>query len=228
MSTADPISNKANNMFTENLTSKKIRKLENTVGGGVVVYLIMKICNKCKESKPLDGFCRERRKKDGRQSKCRDCNKRYREANKGAASEYHKQYSKANRAALAEKAARYKRKRRENDPFFKLKHNIACLIRNSVANGGYTKKSQTHEILGCSYDEYYQHIEDQFTDGMSWQRMSEIHIDHRLPLSAATTEAELLALNHHRNLQPLWKSDNLAKSDSYCPKELAAYFAKHL
>jgi hypothetical protein len=31
MSTADPISNKANNMFTENLTSKKIRKLENTV-----------------------------------------------------------------------------------------------------------------------------------------------------------------------------------------------------
>ena len=214
--------------------SKEIRQVVKisleglTPGGGGVVCSLMKKCYTCKEVKPLDGFCRERRKKDGRQTTCRDCNKRYREANKEAASEYHKQYSKANRAALAEKAARYKRKRRENDPFFKLNHNIACLIRVSISNGGYTKKSKTHEILGCSFEEYQQHIEAQFTDGMSWERMSEIHIDHRLPLAAANTEAELLALNHHRNLQPMWAADNRAKGSSYCPKELAAYFKKHL
>jgi len=105
---------------------------------------------------------------------------------------------------------------------------MGSLIRASLTHGGYTKTSRTHEILGCSYEEYYQHIEAQFTDGMSWERIAEIHIDHRLPVSAATTEAEMLALNHHRNLQPMWAKDNLAKSDSYCPKELADYFAKYL
>jgi hypothetical protein len=58
--------------------------------------------------------------------------------------------------------------------------------------------------------------------------MGDIHIDHRLPLSAANTEEEILVLNHHRNLQPMWAADNMAKSDSYCPDELAAYFKKHL
>ena len=168
--------------------------------------------------------------------------KKYREANKEAIAEYHKQHNKVNKEANAEKAkqyyqankgvilektSQYKKERYNSDPLFRLTCNMRNLIRQSLINGGYTKKSQTHEILGCSYDEYHQHIESQFTDGMSWERMSEIHIDHRLPVSAATTEAEMLALNHHRNLQPLWKSDNLAKGSSYCPKELAAYLAKY-
>ena len=111
---------------------------------------------------------------------------------------------------------------------FRASLNIRSLITNSLTKGGYSKTSRTHEILGCSYEEYHQHIESQFTDGMSWERMSEIHIDHRLPVSAASTKAEILVLNHHRNLQPMWAEDNIAKSDSYCPKELAAYFAKYL
>ena len=146
------------------------------------------------------------------------------QANKEAKAEYNKQYFKANKEAIAQ----YKKERHNTDPFVRLANNIRVSIRKALSNGGYSKKSKTHEILGCSFDEYHQHIEAQFTDGMSWERMSEIHIDHRLPLSAATTEAELLALNHHSNLQPLWKSDNLAKGSSYCPKELAAYFKKHL
>jgi len=102
------------------------------------------------------------------------------------------------------------------------------LIGNSFRNGGFNKKSKTAEILGCSFDEFHRHIESQFTDDMSWSRFDEIHIDHRLPLSAANTEEEILVLNHHRNLQPMWAAQNIAKSDSYCPDELAAYFKKHL
>jgi len=154
--------------------------------------------------------------------------KQYRLANKEIIAERNKQYQKENLDAVAKYGRRYKRERRKTDPLFRLRCNIGKSIRQSLINGGYSKKSRTHKILGCSYEEYYQHIESQFTEGMSWDVMSEIHIDHRLPVSAATTEAELLALNHHRNLQPLWKSDNLAKGSSYCPKELAAYFKKHL
>ena len=154
--------------------------------------------------------------------------KRHYEKNKEAIEERNKRYYEENKPALVEYQNRYARERRATDPLYRLKCNIRCLIRNSFRDDGFNKKSKTAEILGCTFKEYYKHIEAQFTDGMSWQRMSEIHIDHRLPLSAATTEAELLALNHHRNLQPMWATENLAKADSYCPKELAAYFKKHL
>lgn len=75
----------------------------------------------------------------------------------------------------------------------------------------YSKKSLTHEILGCSYSEFKTHIESQFIDGMSWDNRSEWHIDHKIPVSSAKTEEELIALNHYSNLQPLWALDNMKK-----------------
>ena len=228
-----------------------------------------KKCNKCGEIKPLAEFHKKTASKDGHQSQCKGCMKRYNEKNKAAKTEYDKRYNKKNKVAIAEWQKRYNEKnkaaiadyqkryfeenkaamaeyqkhynkenkdaiaeqrknRRATDPIHNLTCNIRVLIRNSFRNGGFSKKSKTASILGCSFDEFHQHIESQFTDGMSWQRMSDIHIDHRLPVSAATTEEEILVLNHHRNLQPMWAAQNLAKSDSYCPKELAAYFKKHL
>ena len=178
--------------------------------------------NKEDQNKKCKRYHREN--KEAANERCRQ----YYKDNKEAISKRTRQYQKDNKERIAEYQRQYERERKANDPLFRLTHNIRNLIRCSLSNGGYSKTSKTAEILGCSFDEYYQHIEAQFTDGMSWERMSEIHIDHRLPVSAATTEDELLALNHHRNLQPLWSADNLAKSDSYCPKELEAYFAKHL
>ena len=187
-----------------------------------------KKCSKCKEAKPLAEFSKNKRSKDGHQNKCKGCVKRYNKENRVAIAEQTKCYREKNRLTLVEKAMHYQKERRATDPFFKLTHNIRALIGKTFRNGGFNKKSKTAEILGCSFDEFHQHIESQFTDGMSWQRMSEIHIDHRLPLSAANTEAELLVLNHYRNLQPMWAAQNIAKSDNYCQKELAAYFKKHL
>ena len=194
----------------------------------VVCLLMKKKCYKCKEVKPLEGFNKDKRDKYGKQTKCRECERQYREANKEAIVEYKKQHYQANKEAIVEKTSQYKKERRRTDPIYRLMRNISRAIRGALVERGYTKKSRTHEILGCSFDEYHQHIEAQFTEGMSWDSMSEIEIDHRLPVSAATTEAELLALNHHRNLQPMWKADNRAKGSSYCPKELAAYFKKHI
>jgi len=154
--------------------------------------------------------------------------KKYYRANKADLAEYRKQYYHANKSDMVQKGVDYAKERRATDPLFRLTHNIRSLIGNSFRNGGFNKNSKTAEILGCTFKEYYEHIEAQFTDGMSWDLMGDIHIDHRLPLSAANTEEEILVLNHYRNLQPMWATDNLAKSDSYCPNELAAYFEKHL
>ena len=154
--------------------------------------------------------------------------KRYNEKNKVDIAEYQKRRYEKNKGAIIEQKKHYQKERRATDPLYRLTCNIRGLIRSSFRNGGFNKKSKTAEILGCSFEEFHRHIEAQFTDDMSWQRMGEIHIDHRLPLSAANTEEELLVLNHHRNLQPLWATENMAKSDNYCPKELAAYLEKHL
>lgn len=41
----------------------------------------MKVCIKCKQEKPLDGFSKDSRRKDGKQPSCKECQKAYHKAN---------------------------------------------------------------------------------------------------------------------------------------------------
>lgn len=102
---------------------------------------------------------------------------------------------------------------RKKNPIAKFKHNVRNLITASLKKHGYLKNSPTHEILGCDFDTFIKHIERQFTDGMTWDKVgTDIHIDHIIPLATATTEQEVIALNHHTNLRPLWAEQNLSKA----------------
>ena len=85
------------------------------------------------------------------------------------------------------------------------------LIRVSIRSKGYIKESSTNEIIGCDWDFFKHHIELQFTKGMSWDRIGEIHIDHIVPLSTAGSIEEVIALNHFTNLRPMWAKENLSK-----------------
>ena len=67
-------------------------------------------------------------------------------------------------------------------------------------------------MLGCTFEEFRRHIESQFQQGMTWENRSEWHIDHRIPISTASTLDELRYLSHYMNLQPLWAADNLRKN----------------
>ena len=78
---------------------------------------------------------------------------------------------------------------------------------------GFKKNTKTNIILGCSYEQFIIHLENQFTDGMQWDNYGEWHIDHIIPLATALTESDIITLNYYTNLQPLWATDNLAKSD---------------
>ena len=44
------------------------------------------------------------------------------------------------------------------------------------------KEMGSTEYLGCNIKTFKQHIEQQFTEGMSWENYSEWHIDHKIPL----------------------------------------------
>ncbi len=94
---------------------------------------------------------------------------------------------------------------------YKLKIRLRGNIRKSLKNNGYTKKSNTYTILGCSYEYFKEHIESQFEDWMSWDNYGLYNgeekygwdLDHIVPLSSAECEEDIIRLNHHSNIQPL-------------------------
>lgn len=122
-------------------------------------------------------------------------------------------YRAANREAHRARVSRNAIKRREADPVYAMRQRVSALISVRLRAGGYTKKSRSHEILGCGWDEFKVHIERQFLKGMTWANRGEWQLDHVVPISTAKTEADVLALSHHTNLRPLWREMNRAKSD---------------
>ncbi len=118
-----------------------------------------------------------------------------------------------NKEGSKEKASLYERIKRSTDPLYKMRCNIRVLIGNSMTKGGFKKSSKTASILGCSFEEFKIHIENQFTEGMIWDNYGEWQYDHIYPVSLARDEAHLIELNHYTNFQPLWEADNRKKGN---------------
>ena len=143
--------------------------------------------------------------------KLKEQDKQYRLNNKNK----YKQWRIDNRKLISNKLNEYNKNKKLTDPLFKLSCNIRSLIGTSIKRQGYKKTSRTFEILGCSYEELKQHLENKFTEGMTWDNAGKWHIDHIYPVSLATDENHLIELNHYTNLQPLWAIDNIKKSNKY-------------
>lgn len=79
---------------------------------------------------------------------------------------------------------------------------------------GFSKKSaKTLELLGCPVSKLKEHLEKQFTPGMSWENYGEWHVDHIRACAKfdLTKETEQRECFNFKNLQPLWKLDNFRK-----------------
>jgi len=146
---------------------------------------------------------------------------RFKEYNKEYHKKYNIQYSKQYRLNNKERVKKYNKEyqkqylkeRRIIEPLFKLRCNIGSNIRMAIKRQGYTKKTKTFQLLGCTYEEFKEHLEKKFTKGMSWENQGEWHLDHIYPVSLAKDEEELIRLNHYTNFQPLWALDNIKKSN---------------
>ncbi len=124
-----------------------------------------------------------------------------------------REWQKSNKSRRTKTAIKYVANRKKNDPVFRMKHEVRSMIATAFTRSGYTKTSRTHEIIGCSWEEFTVHIERQFLPGMTWENRHLWHIDHITPLSTAKTEEDVIALNHVSNLRPIWAEDNIAKKD---------------
>lgn len=106
----------------------------------------------------------------------------------------------------------YNGTRAATDPVYRMACRCRKRIWAALKEGGYTKKSRSFDIIGCTVSELVAHLESQFRDGMSWDNYGKWHIDHIFPLASADTEEKVISLCHYTNLQPLWASENLSKS----------------
>lgn len=106
------------------------------------------------------------------------------------------------------------RQRMATEPLFKLKKNIRTLISQTLKNKGVKKSLKSEQILGCTYQQFKEHIEKQFELWMSWDnygtpkdKIFELNktwdVDHIIPLKTAKTEEDIIRLNHYTNLRPL-------------------------
>ena len=97
------------------------------------------------------------------------------------------------------------------DNLFKLTTNIRNLINKSFNTKKIRKGLKTEQILGCTFQEFKEHLESQFEPWMNWENRGLYNgtpnygwdIDHIIPISSATVVDELIKLNHYTNLKPL-------------------------
>lgn len=98
----------------------------------------------------------------------------------------------------------------------KLNRKFSNYIYQSLAG----TKSGRHwaDLVGYTVDELKEHLESQFTEGMTWNNYGEWHIDHIIPLSAfhytLPEDIDFKICWSLDNLQPLWAKDNVVKSNS--------------
>ncbi len=126
------------------------------------------------------------------------------------AAEYHK------RDDVKERRAVLRKKKRNENNIYKLTSNIRALVYNAIKRKGYKKSAKTHDIIGCSYEEFILYLESKFEDWMSWDNYGKYNgelyygwdIDHIIPSTSANTEDEIYMLNHYTNLQPLCSKIN--------------------
>lgn len=177
-----------------------------------------KQCSKCLSIKNKSEFNKCACKKSGLTSHCKSCLSEEWKKNNERHAIRSKGYREKNKEILAEKARIRESNRIKTDYIYALKKRIKSRILLSISGSGYTKKSRTHEILGCDFETLAKHLESQFVDGMTWENRNEWHVDHVIPLASATTESEVIKLNHYLNLQPLWALENRQKSDKM-PKQ---------
>mgnify|MGYP003139579692 CR=1 FL=1 len=121
-----------------------------------------------------------------------------------------------------DKSAEYARRKRREDLQFAVKGRLRCGVRNAIRNhvgGKAVKVSNTMNLVGCSPGKLIAHLESLFTPEMSWElfKAGEIHIDHIKPCSSFDLTMELGQREcfNWANLQPLFATDNLKKSNKY-------------
>lgn len=173
-------------------------------GKACYIELTHKICKRCEQILHKDNFKKRTDTKKGLSNICLECSKKY-----------HEEYNQKNKQSLNHKARRREKKKAKIDPIYRIKRALRSRIR--LALRGIDKSQKTLELLGCSLEQFRNHVEAQFTIGMTWENYGKNgwELDHIIPCSffnLINPEEQKKCFNY-TNIQPLWATDNRKKSN---------------
>jgi hypothetical protein len=137
--------------------------------------------------------------------------------NKENRKQYLKDYREKNIDKIREMKRNYEKTRKNNDPIYKLINNFRTAIYQVLKENNVQKNGHYFEILKYSPNDLINHLERQFTDGMTWENYGKWHVDHIQPISSFNIkeigDEEFIKCWSLKNLQPLWGEDNIRKSN---------------
>jgi len=159
----------------------------------------LKTCNRCKVTKSISDYNKNKKHPDGLYPLCKDCRKQYAAANKEKIklqkqnhyinnkeevrkkqTEYYvenaesirwhvKQYSKDNPDKIRESKRIYIKSRKKKDPVFKIKQMVSCSIGNIFRHKKISKDKGVWRHLPYTPEQLKEHLEKQFEPWMSWE-----------------------------------------------------------
>ena len=157
------------------------------------------------ESKPET---KERKKKN---------HKKWAEQNKEHLKEYLKEYREKNTEKIKKTKRDYERNRKASDPLYKLISNFRTAIYQVLKESNVDKNKHYFDILQYTPESLINHLESQFENNMNWDNYGEWHVDHKLPITSFNIEEmgdeEFMRCWSLENLQPMWGTDNIRKSN---------------
>jgi membrane-associated HD superfamily phosphohydrolase len=157
--------------------------------------------------------------------KWRDSNKEYMsnksktwyEQNKEHRKEYLKEYRENNVDKIKQIKRDYERNRKARDPLYKLISNFRTAIYQVLKESNVEKNKHYFDILQYTPEQLILHLENKFTDKMSWDNYGDWHVDHKLPITNYNIQemgdSEFMKCWSLDNLQPMWGVDNIKKSN---------------
>ena len=189
-------------------------------------------CVKCGKVKFILEFNKQSNCRFGIRNICKSCQKLYyiknKENNKKKKHDYYLQHKKSillkslnwkqnNPKKFIETRRKYEKQKRDTDVNFRLAKSLRLRVRDVLK--GRKKSKPTLKMLDCTVEELKQHLQSQFTKGMSWNNYGRGKgkwcIDHIHPCSKfdLSKKSEQLKCFNYTNLQPLWFEDNVRKSN---------------
>ena len=143
--------------------------------------------------------------------------KKWSETNRSYLKEYHQKWREKNIDKHRETKRDYERNRKSNDPIYRLISNFKSAMSTVLKESNVDKYGHYFDILGYTPEELINHLEKQFTEGMTWDNYGEFHVDHKLPISSFNIkeigDEEFMRCWCLDNLQPMWGEENIRKSN---------------
>jgi hypothetical protein len=196
---------------------KKCRNIKSRAKDFEPANIQYKKCKTCQIEKSIKYFHINRRNLDGYEKDCKECRqiktKNNYIKNKQKIKNKVLEYYKNNRKKALSGQLKRQKERLKTDDFYKLQRNLRNRLYYALKNTEWKKNTHFADYIGCEREILISHLEKQFQPNMSWDNYGEWEIDHIKPLANAVTEQELYNLCHYTNLQPLWKLDNVKKSN---------------